>query len=94
MPELPATQKEKNMTVTTAHSRSSYGLPVILDDGGEVMDPAPGARACLARLGWTQPVFAERCGVKLRTVEYWLGTGLIPAAALNVLRDALDAAGR
>jgi len=78
------------MTITTQHSASSYGLPVILDDRGRLMDPAPGVRACLARLGWTQPVFAEKCGVKLRTVEHWLGTGLIPANALNVLRDALE----
>lgn len=77
------------MTITTQHSRSNYGIPVILDDDGELMDRSPGTRKVLAALGWTQPAFAERCGVKLRTVEHWLTTGLVPAAALNVLRDAL-----
>lgn len=80
------------MKVTTNHPQSSYGLPVVLDDTGGVMDPALGVRACLAALGWSQREFAERCGYKsTRTVETFLATGLVPAAALNVLRDALEA---
>lgn len=76
-------------TVTTQHSASSYGIPVVLDDLGRLMDPATGVRACLAALGWTQPAFAERCGVSIKAVEKWLATGIVPANALNVLRDAM-----
>lgn len=88
-PKKDADTSGKFPTITTQHSASSYGLPVVLDERGRLMDPSPGVRACLAALGWTQQEFAERCGVKLRTVEHWLTTGLVPAATLNVLRDAL-----
>lgn len=79
------------MTITTQHARSSYGIPVIIDDRGKLMDYAPGIRLALDKLGWTQKQFAEHTGKTLRMVEYWVGGKTSPPAdALNVLRDALD----
>lgn len=92
------------MRITTQHARSSYGIPVILDDDGEVMDQIPGLTLALERLGWSRATLAEKCGVSARTVEAWFQTVTvppgrvaprrpIPAESLNVLRDALLAAG-
>jgi hypothetical protein len=92
------------MRITTRHSRSSYGIPVILDDRGQVMDQVPGLAAVLARLGWTRADLAARTGNSPRTVEAWFqGVAApagrvaprrpVPAEALNVLRDALEARG-
>jgi hypothetical protein len=60
------------MRVTTDHSSSSYGIPVILDDRGRVMDYGPGVRAVMGSLGWGKHQTAERCNVSVRTVEGWL----------------------
>jgi hypothetical protein len=77
------------MTITTEHPRSSYGIPVILDDRGRVMDYAPGLRAVMERLGWDRPTLAKRCNVSIRTVEGWFQGRMPETAALNVLADAL-----
>lgn len=79
------------MKITCHHSSSSYGIPVILDDGGEVMDYGPGLTAVLDRLGWSRAEFAEHCGYKgPRSVEkFWQGT-MPPAATLNMLSVALE----
>jgi hypothetical protein len=77
------------MTITTQHARSSYGIPVILDDRGRVMDYLPGLRAVVERLGWDRPTLAKRCNVSIRTVEGWFQGRMPDTAALNVLADAL-----
>jgi hypothetical protein len=77
------------MQITTQHPASEYGVPVILDDAGGVMDPAPGLAAALARLGWSRATLAERTGYSRRTVEGWFVGRPVPASALNVLADAL-----
>ena len=79
------------MQITCNHSASSYGIPVILDDGGDVMDYAPGLSAVLARLGWSRADFAEHCGYKsTRSVEkFWQGA-IPPAATLNMLGVELE----
>jgi hypothetical protein len=83
------------MRITTRHPASAHGVPVILDDRGRLVDQVPGLVAVLARLGWSRAEFAERCGLKPRTVEQWFqfvdGKPRRPvaAAALNVLADAL-----
>lgn len=92
------------MTITTKHSASRYGIPVVLDDRGRLMDQVPGLTLALERLGWSRADFADRCGVSARTVEAWFQLVPIPpdrmaprravtAEALNVLRDALESAG-
>jgi DNA-binding transcriptional regulator YiaG len=74
------------MEITCEHSASSYGIPVILDDSGHVMDYAPGIKAVRVRLGLTAAQLAERCGVSVRTVNAWeIASRNVPASALNML---------
>lgn len=73
------------MRVTTNHSASSYGQPVILTDGGEVMDYAPGIKAIRDKCGLTTQALADLCGVSRRTVEGWEQGRMPAAAALNVM---------
>lgn len=73
------------MQVTTKHSASSYGQPVILTDNGEVMDYAPGIKAIRDKLGLTTQSLADLCGVSRRTVEGWEQGRMPTAAALNVM---------
>lgn len=77
------------MRVTTAHPSSSYGMPVILDDGGQLMDYAPGIKAIRAKLDLSTQNLADKCGVSRRTVEGWEQGRLPTAAALNVMSDLL-----
>jgi predicted transcriptional regulator len=73
------------MRVTTNHSSSSYGVPVILDDRGAVMDYAPGIKAIRAKAGLTTQALADLCGVSRRTVEGWEQGRMPTVAALNVM---------
>jgi len=73
------------MRVTTTHSASSYGQPVILSDGGEVMDYAQGIKAIRDKTGLTTQALADLCGVSRRTVEGWEQGRMPTAAALNVM---------
>lgn len=59
------------MRITTDHSASSYGQPVILADDGSVMDYAPGVRAARKLLDLSTADFGGRMGVSARTVEGW-----------------------
>jgi DNA-binding XRE family transcriptional regulator len=77
------------MRVTCNHSSSSYGQPVILADGGEVMDYAPGVKAIRAKLDLSTQQLADHCGVSRRTVEGWEQGKLPNAAALNVMASLL-----
>lgn len=82
------------MRVTCHHSASSYGVPVILDDGGALMDYGPGLTAILDCLGWSRAQFADHCGYKsARSVEkFWQGV-VPPATTLNMLGVELDRQG-
>lgn len=71
--------------MTTNHSASSYGQPVILADDGSLMDYAPGIKAIRANLDWSTQQLADACGVSRRTVEGWEQGRLPTAAALNVM---------
>lgn len=75
------------MRVTTNHSASSYGQPVILADNGSLMDYSPGIKAIRAKLDWSTQQLADACGVSRRTVEGWEQGRLPTAAALNVMAD-------
>ena len=79
------------MRVTCNHPASHYGVPVILADGGGVMDYGPGLTAALQKLGWSRADFATHCGYSgPRSVEkFWQGV-VPPAATLNMLGVELD----
>jgi DNA-binding XRE family transcriptional regulator len=79
------------MQITTDHPASSYGLPVILDDGGQPMDYADGIRAIRARLGLSTRQLAAACGVSHRTVENWEQGRLPSRPSLLLLAAALAA---
>lgn len=59
------------MRITANHPASSYGVPVILDDGGSVLDYGPGVALLRRRLGLTQRELAGACGYSVRTVQGW-----------------------
>ena len=87
----PRLRNSPAMTITCNHPASSYGQPVILSDGGEVMDYGPGLTAVLERIGWSRKDLAERCGYKnVRSVyNFWQGV-IPPATTLNVLGVELE----
>jgi ribosome-binding protein aMBF1 (putative translation factor) len=79
-------KKKKLMKITTNHPCSHYGIPVILDDNGDVMDDAPGIKAVRRRCGLTAEQFAAECGVSVYTVNAWeQGINGIKTEAFNVL---------
>jgi predicted transcriptional regulator len=73
------------MRVTIDHPSSSYGIPVILADGGELMDYAPGIKAIREKLSLSTQNLADACNVSRRTVEGWEQGRMPAAAALNVM---------
>ena len=73
------------MIITCDHSASSYGVPVILDDDGQLLDYAEGVRALRALRGWSTLDMAMVAGVSRRTVEGWEQGRNPRVAALNVL---------
>lgn len=79
------------MRVTIDHAASSYGVPVILDDAGELLDYAPGIRAIRVKLGLTARQLGELCGVSERTVNGWEQGRMPETAALNMLGKLLRA---
>lgn len=81
------------MKITLSHYASCYGVPVILDDDGKVMDYGPGVKAVRQEIGWSRPIFAGMCNVSIRTVEAWETRKPIPASALNVLKVGLKKSG-
>ena len=79
------------MLITLNHSASSYGLPVILDDDGKVMDYAEGMTLALKNLGWSREKLALKAGYNSkRSIEkFW--QGFPPSAQLlNVLMVELN----
>jgi DNA-binding transcriptional regulator YiaG len=78
------------MRITTDHPTSSYGIPVILDDAGNVMDYAPGIKAVRNRLGFSTDLLGEAVGKSGRTVEGWeQGRRMPPTESLYVLAGLL-----
>lgn len=85
------------MQITTKHSASSYGVPVILDDRGRLVDYHAGIRLAMERLGWDRATLAEKVNVSVSTVNGWLAPGqarMPEVRCLNVLRDALEEIGK
>lgn len=78
------------MRITTDHAASSYGIPVILNDEGQVMDHAPGVQAVRRHLGLSTAELGAACGKSRRTVEGWeQGRHMVPTAALLVMAGLL-----
>lgn len=77
------------MRITCNHSSSSYGVPVILGDDGDVIDYAHGIKAVRAKLSLSTQDLAEKCNVSRRTVEGWEQGRMPDAAALNVMAQLL-----
>ena len=77
------------MQIATSHATSSFGMPVIVDDHGAVLDYADGIRRIRRFLELSTREFAKQCGVSQRTVEGWEQGRLPSAQALNAI-DALD----
>lgn len=78
------------MTITTDHSASSYGIPVIIGDDGQPMDYAPGIAAVRRHLGLSVAAIGDAVGVSPRTVEGWeQGRRMPPANVLYVLAGML-----
>lgn len=75
------------MRVTTDHSASSYGVPVILTDGGELMDYASGIKAIRESLGISVEELGNLCGCSKSTVYGWESGRMPEVAALNVMGD-------
>ena len=74
------------MQVTCLHSASKKGIPVILDDDGDVMPYAKGLTAILKYLQISRAQLAQMMGYKsARSIEkFWQGT-TPPAYLLNIL---------
>ena len=79
------------MRITIDHAASSYGVPVILGDDGQLLDYAPGIRATRDKLGLTARQLGELCGVSERTVNGWEQGRMPETAALNMLGKLLRA---
>jgi DNA-binding transcriptional regulator YiaG len=77
------------MKITIDHASSSYGIPVVLADSGEVMDYAPGIKAARAKLGLTAAALAGKLGVSERTVNGWEQGRMPEVAGLNMLGKLL-----
>ena len=66
------------MKITTDHPTSSYNIPVILDDNGQVMDYAHGIKKIKDKMGMTYEQIAAEIGVSPRTVRSWVYDGRVP----------------
>ena len=78
------------MQITTNHSLSSFGVPVILDDHGNALNYADGLRRCRYRLDLSTVQIGKHFGVSGRTVENWEQGRLMPVSALNVLSSLMS----
>jgi len=79
------------MKITTNHAASSYGLPVILDKNGTLLDYPEGLTQALTTLEWSRNQFAVRAGYKSsRSIEKWWQALPPSAKGLNVLKEALE----
>lgn len=77
------------MKITCDHSASSYGIPVIIGDSGDVMDYALGIKLFREKLNLSTSELGSACNVSRRTVEGWEQGRMPDAAALNVMSALL-----
>lgn len=72
------------MKLTTEHSASSYGMPVFVDEDGNLLDYAQAVKQICRDKGWTYQDLADRAGVSSRTAEGW-GQGRLPSKSALLL---------
>lgn len=77
------------MKITTTHSSSSYGVPVILDEEGTLLDYACGVKSIRMRLRWSTQQFADEIGVSRRTVEGWESGRMPSTLALRAMASLI-----
>ena len=77
------------MKITTDHPTSSYGIPVILDDAGQVMDYGQGVKAIRKKMGLNTIDFGSLIGVSGRTVEGWEQSKRMPGKPELILINQL-----
>ncbi|MDD3310974.1 helix-turn-helix transcriptional regulator [Pseudodesulfovibrio sp.] len=77
------------MRLTTNHSASSYGIPVFVDEDGQVLDYKDGVRRLRRERGWSTADLAERIGTSPRTVEGWEQGRMPNRPALMMMRALL-----
>ena len=73
------------MRITLNHPASSYGIPVILDDDGKLMDYGPGVKTIREKAGMTTQQLADEIGVSRRTVEGWESGRMPSTLALRAI---------
>lgn len=79
------------MLITTDHPASSNGLPVILDDEGNLLIYDEGLRRARSMLGWSQTRLASESGVSLGSIRSYERSTRIPGnATLYTLMKALN----
>ena len=79
------------MEITCNHPNSSYGIPIIVENG-EVLDYSEGLKKALEILGWSREELAKKSGYSNgRSIEkFFQGSSVPSAQLLNVLKEALE----
>jgi len=81
--------------ITTDHPESKYGVPIFLDDDGEVMEPGLGFAEARNALGLTAPALARLIGKSPFAIHNWeQGRRKPDTGAIYVLRDMLAKQGK
>ncbi len=79
------------MKITTNHEYSLHGVPVMLDDEGNVLSQVDGLNLFLDKTKLKKNQLASLCGVATATCYGWGQEGkTIPASALNVMQGILE----
>jgi len=80
------------MKITCNHRSSLLGVPVILDDSGQVMEYSEGLEEVMYRLRWSRSELAVLSGYKsARSIHpFFQGLKVPSAQLLNVLAVALS----
>lgn len=77
------------MRITIYHTSCTNGVPVILDDNGDVLPTAMGIKKLRQKLGLTAGEFGSICGYSEKTVNGWEQGKKPVVAALNMMQKIL-----
>ena len=79
------------MTVTTRHPESKFGVPVVLDEEGRVLDTCHAVRFFRRYYGLTSREFGQMTNATSNSVIGWeCGRTAIPVSVLLVIKDFLE----
>jgi len=82
------------MTITTSHPASVYGVPVVLDGAGRLIDTPAGLAAARRVLGLNTTGLGRLLGFSPRTVEGWeQGRRPVPTRVLYQMSELLTRSG-